>query len=585
MINQFLKAGGVKTLDEFYSRFPTEQHFHNYMAYGGMYQTGGGYDDAEPVAQDYPDFRSFKAAHDQWQMMSESPDMSGYSDAMSMQGIPANMVQTPNNATISAVNKFAINPYSGLSVADFLALQGKASGYKSRKKLAKSLGINDYKGSSTENALMLQMLQQNASALNNYDNAPLVTPDMLQKYNTGNASAVNATDSIPNANISKIDSTGKAKPDTSKKVTMPDKGRFVKTKDEDNGLTTPQKIGIAAGLGLTGFAGATTYAIKNPEKLEQLTANVLSKVDKFDKFYKDINNPYKGMKADEILQAIKNRNFKLPTDFERLRAAGMLPKDINIGLRGMQFPEGAMKTNLAKVQREQVLKATVDAMQAAKAQAMTYANRFKNAKPIIEEIKQTGRTANSVAELKQAGLTTKEALQALKNIDWTQDVSKLAKTAEAVATGTKGVKAGLQAAEEVPGLLKFLKLFKEQGGEYAYGGVSGQNPHPGTYADGYSGTYSAGNYFPNGGSFMPQPMMMPGQLPEYMYGKAMYGAGMAYGGSYDDSRGLVNRGPYEGRALVNRYAKGGSYTKGSVHEMDRNQIQELINQGYNIEYL
>ena len=106
-------------------------------------------------------------------------------------------------------------------------------------------------------------------------------------------------------------------------------------------------------------------------------------------------------------------------------------------------------------------------------------------------------------------------------------------------------------------------MFKEQGGEYAYGGVSGQNPNPGTYADGYSGTNSGPNYFPNGGSFMPQPMMMPHELPQYGYGKAMYGAGRAYGGSY---------------------AQGG-LVKGSVHDMDRHEIQELINQGYNIEYL
>jgi len=68
------------------------------------------------------------------------------------------------------------------------------------------------------------------------------------------------------------------------------------------------------------------------------------------------------------------------------------------------------------------------------------------------------------------------------------------------------------------------------GGGMAYGGVSGQNPYPGTYADGYSGTYSGGNYFPHGGTFIPDPMMMPGDLPQYGYGKAMYG--MANGGSY-----------------------------------------------------
>jgi hypothetical protein len=72
---------------------------------------------------------------------------------------------------------------------------------------------------------------------------------------------------------------------------------------------------------------------------------------------------------------------------------------------------------------------------------------------------------------------------------------------------------------------------------YGHGGYYGNVPqhgNPGTY-DGYSGTSSGGQYFGDGGSFIPEyGDSAYGQLPQYEYGKAMYGAGMAYGGAYDD---------------------------------------------------
>jgi len=37
------------------------------------------------------------------------------------------------------------------------------------------------------------------------------------------------------------------------------------------------------------------------------------------------------------------------------------------------------------------------------------------------------------------------------------------------------------------------------------------------------------------------------------------------GGMYDDGRGIINKGPYEGRALVNAYAKGGAYANVPQH--------------------
>jgi hypothetical protein len=79
--------------------------------------------------------------------------------------------------------------------------------------------------------------------------------------------------------------------------------------------------------------------------------------------------------------------------------------------------------------------------------------------------------------------------------------------------------------------------------------------------------------------------------PVYEYGYAMggtpcYNCGGMYdqGGMYPDGRAIVNRGPYEGRALVNAYAQGG-LVKGSVHDISEQDVQHLINQGYKIQYL
>lgn len=90
------------------------------------------------------------------------------------------------------------------------------------------------------------------------------------------------------------------------------------------------------------------------------------------------------------------------------------------------------------------------------------------------------------------------------------------------------------------------------GGMYAYGGVSGQNPNPGTYADGYSGTFSGGNYFNHGGAFVPS-------YGDSAYGPMMYGGGMAQGG-------VVVGGVYEVEPSMLQKLKEGGYTYEIVND-------------------
>jgi len=90
------------------------------------------------------------------------------------------------------------------------------------------------------------------------------------------------------------------------------------------------------------------------------------------------------------------------------------------------------------------------------------------------------------------------------------------------------------------------------GGMYAYGGVSGQNPNPGTYEDGYSGTSTAGQYFNNGGAFVPS-------YGQSAYGAMMYGGGMAQGG-------VVIGGVYDADPAMLQKLQAGGYTYEIVND-------------------
>lgn len=91
------------------------------------------------------------------------------------------------------------------------------------------------------------------------------------------------------------------------------------------------------------------------------------------------------------------------------------------------------------------------------------------------------------------------------------------------------------------------------GGMYAHGGVSGQSFNPGVYADGYSGTSSAGNYFNSGGSFVPS------------YGDSAYGAMMMYGGGMSEG-GVVVGGIYDADPAMLQKLKAGGYTYEIVND-------------------
>lgn len=180
------------------------------------------------------------------------------------------------------------------------------------------------------------------------------------------------------------------------------------------------------------------------------------------------------------------------------------------------------------------------------------------------------------------------------------------------------------------------------GGGYAYGGAYANVPQhgrPGTYG-GYSGTSSAGQYFAQGGPFIPEygnsawnteyatggetlgnqlimqvaQLLQQGVKPEVVLQQLvqakipqkkaikiiqtvmekLQGAQqgvqqaapqeqmMAYGGPYME---LSNRGNTTNFAYGGATANTKKYKKGGEYEMSHQDVQDLINKGYKIQYL
>lgn len=165
MINHFLKLGGVNTVEEFYRKFPTEAHFDNHvykMKYGGMYayDNGGG---TPPRRADYMD------NEEQWQA-----DMDAYTRSLGTGPAPkqkAANVTTPAATTEAAAPAATStsSPYGGVSVVDLLVSKGKAYNKASRKKLAETLGMKGYTGSPSENKALINAINANPEILDKYE--------------------------------------------------------------------------------------------------------------------------------------------------------------------------------------------------------------------------------------------------------------------------------------------------------------------------------------------------------------------------------------------------------------------------------
>jgi len=161
----------------------------NNLRYGGMYQVGGEYGDENmyytPDEEEmyYPaDQQSYfpseeemipGAAFGSREMMASTPLSTVAPTAASAAPVSTTPV-TPEPAVSSTPSSFNLKPYEGISIVDFLASQGLPYDYSSRRQLAKTLAIPNYRGTSSQNLQMISLIQSNPNILSSYTAAPSV---------------------------------------------------------------------------------------------------------------------------------------------------------------------------------------------------------------------------------------------------------------------------------------------------------------------------------------------------------------------------------------------------------------------------
>jgi hypothetical protein len=229
----------------------------------------------------------------------------------------------------SATPSFALNPYQGVSVWDFLTAQGKSGDFATRKKIASDLGISNYKGTPGQNKLMMEMLMQNPDTLLN------VSSVGSPKKGAGRKKAVESSPEIPEEEMAQLreeylNQQAAANPYLFAPTPNTDNGYIPYTMDEgvdfsgpatSSGYIIPAAAVTGAGLGVYGAARAMGPKVANDL---QLSVDLMK-----------TNIP-----AKDIIAYAKKFGKDSET-FNILRAKGMSPKDINIALKGVKFNPNA----------------------------------------------------------------------------------------------------------------------------------------------------------------------------------------------------------------------------------------------------
>ncbi len=260
MIQQFLKAGGVRTIEEFYKKFPTEGHFNAYMKMGGglyAYQPGG---QNPPSKQDVGDPYYQQQVAEQQAALPVAAKMPGsvpfappitpqptYGDYM-RDVMSGKQRMTVPSMPASPEEAATIVPYSGTSIVDFLKAQGKSSAKSDRKELAAQLGIDNYTGTAAQNTQMLRALQENPDYLSDYQDAPM----------PGKSKSKQTPGKYPVSEIPEMLKARAFQQPTIPFMNGPAVGPGGIAPTDNTGLTTGEKVGIGTGIVATlGTVGLT----------------------------------------------------------------------------------------------------------------------------------------------------------------------------------------------------------------------------------------------------------------------------------------------------------------------------------------
>jgi hypothetical protein len=127
-----------------------------------FYQEGG---ETEPQIEDYPDYNSYMAALEQSQPTYKVSDVPQQMSPRWHSEWEEEGIDPQSNVSSNASRK--LKDYKGTSVVDFLAAQGMSkTDYASRKELAKTLGISNYRGTAAQNMQLIQTIKSSPDILN-----------------------------------------------------------------------------------------------------------------------------------------------------------------------------------------------------------------------------------------------------------------------------------------------------------------------------------------------------------------------------------------------------------------------------------
>jgi hypothetical protein len=314
---------------------------------------------------------------------------------------------------------------NGVSIVDYLNSRDLPSDYNSRKAMAEQMGITNYRGTADQNLDMLARLSQGEQA----QAAGAVTPPPPDAG--GNSGGAVVYD--------------------------PQTGSWIPT-------------AVTLGAAGAGVGGLTYYVSRQAWKDGSSAAGA----------GKTVKTALQGLGKDDMVKAIKDRGYRLGTDYDDLVKAGWKPNEIMQKLKGIPFKDTKVKQQAAAyknvVDNNLLQKRSISSMaeqnlstfgEDLKAAKKAYNARFKNAQPIIDEIANRGtRSANDLARLRQAGLTQQEAQAALKGFKFGTAASEARGFGQAVREGYAALRSApalgrvAQAAKAVGKYLPF-----EEGGE------------------------------------------------------------------------------------------------------------------------
>jgi hypothetical protein len=127
-----------------------------------FYQEGG---ETDPEIQNYSDYNSYMAALEQSQPTYKVSDVPQQMSPRWHSEWEEEGIDPQSNVSSAASRK--LKDYKGTSVVDFLAAQGMSkTDYASRKELAKTLGISNYRGTAAQNMQLIQTIKSSPDMLN-----------------------------------------------------------------------------------------------------------------------------------------------------------------------------------------------------------------------------------------------------------------------------------------------------------------------------------------------------------------------------------------------------------------------------------